>query len=350
VNAHLITVLITTHNYGQFIEEAIDSVLSQDLSPDQLEVLVVDDGSTDDTSERVKKYGASIRYVYKPNGGQASALNFGIERASGEIVALLDADDQFLPGKLSRIVEVFQQHPNLGMAYHRLLEWHMQTGERREWPFSPVSGDIHKIPNDFLLYVPQPTSCIAFRRSALKPLLPIPEDVRMLADCFLVALIPFVSPILAIPEFLALYRIHGNNSFSTIEQQIPLKDRKRKLQMWQILIPAMCNWLVQNGHTRKQPPVRDFLNRWIFYQLHEQILVKPPGRMEFFWFLVRENHLYSHNQTYKLTAYNYATAALALLFGYKNRNSMYEWRRRGLAVFESMFKTLRSALPKTEGR
>src|SRR6266436_367397 len=84
----LITVLITTHNYGHFIEHAIDSVLSQDFPLEQVQILVVDDGSIDDTRDRVKKYGSRVEYFYKPNGGQASALNFGFAHARGEIGGL----------------------------------------------------------------------------------------------------------------------------------------------------------------------------------------------------------------------------------------------------------------------
>jgi glycosyltransferase involved in cell wall biosynthesis len=98
----LVTVLIDTYNYGRFIEEAIESVLAQDFPLDEVEILVVDDGSTDDTSQRIEKYRSRIHYFCKPNGGQASALNFGIAYAKGEIIALLDADDFWLPGKLKR--------------------------------------------------------------------------------------------------------------------------------------------------------------------------------------------------------------------------------------------------------
>src|SRR5262249_10958278 len=98
-----VTVLVDTYNYGQYIEDAIDSVLAQEFPPEQREILVVDDGSTDDTAERVRKYGDRIQFFCKPNGGQASALNFGIARAQGEIVALLDGDDYWLPGKLQRV-------------------------------------------------------------------------------------------------------------------------------------------------------------------------------------------------------------------------------------------------------
>src|SRR5271170_5646108 len=98
----VITVLIIAYNYGRFVEEAIDSVLAQDFPLDNVEIIVVDDGSTDDTAERVGKYGSKIQYFHKSNGGQASALNLGFAKARGEIVVLLDADDLFLPGKLAR--------------------------------------------------------------------------------------------------------------------------------------------------------------------------------------------------------------------------------------------------------
>src|SRR5258708_3106417 len=126
-----ITVLITTYNYGGFIEETIDSVLGQEFPPDQVQIVVVDDGSTDDTAERLKKYGSRIEYFRKANGGQASALNLGIAKARGEILALLDADDLFLAGKLERGREEFERNPELGMVYHRMQEWHMDSRERR---------------------------------------------------------------------------------------------------------------------------------------------------------------------------------------------------------------------------
>src|SRR6476646_7317531 len=99
----LISVVITTYNYGRFIEQAIGSVLSQEFPAEQVEIVVVDDGSTDDTAERVKKYGSRVRYLQQENRGQAAALNFGFAKARAEIISLLDADDYFLPGKLARV-------------------------------------------------------------------------------------------------------------------------------------------------------------------------------------------------------------------------------------------------------
>jgi glycosyltransferase involved in cell wall biosynthesis len=306
--------------------------------------LVVDDGSTDDTPERVKKYGSRIEYCYKTNGGQASALNLGIAKSRGEIIALLDADDLFLPGKLARIADAFQKDPTLGMVYHRLQEWHMQTDLRRDWDFVPVSGDIHTVPDEFHSYVPQPTSSVSFRRTSLNPLLPIPEEIRMLADCYIVALIPFVSPILAIPEVLAVYRIHGTNSYSTDEGQTPIAATKKRLQMWQIVIEAMHKWLANNGYSDKQPPMRSFLARWSLLGLQEaQFQIDPPGRLRFFLFLIKQNFAYRYLQTWKLTLFNYVYALSALILGYSRADRFYKSRETTMNRMQQAIKRLRPA-------
>src|SRR5215469_2249314 len=155
MNVPAVTVLIDAYNYGRFIEEAIDSVLAQEFPMDQVEILVVDDGSTDDTAERVKKYGSKIKYLHKPNGGQASALNLAFARTRGEIVSLLDGDDFFLPGKVARVAEVFERDPSLGMFYHPFLEFDMATNERRGSKFPLFSGSVFENPAKFLGYAGQ---------------------------------------------------------------------------------------------------------------------------------------------------------------------------------------------------
>src|ERR1700688_4527172 len=195
-----VTILIDTFNYGHFIEEAIDSVLAQDFPTEEKEVLVVDDGSSDDTAERVKKFGSRVQYFYKPNGGQGSAVNFGVEKASGEIIAILDADDYWLPGKLRRVVQEFDANPAAGMVHHRLRELDTRTGELRDGLFVPLSGDIAATRESILSFSPTPMSSLAFRKSVLEKILPIPEAVTLQADGYLQALALFVAPVAAIDE------------------------------------------------------------------------------------------------------------------------------------------------------
>jgi|SRR5271157_1261519 len=337
MNSPLITVLITTYNYGRFIEQAIDSVLSQDFLPEQTQILVIDDGSTDDTSERVKKYGARIEYFCQPNGGQASALNFGFEKARGEIVALLDADDMFLPGKLARIAAAFRQDPALGMVYHCLQEWHMRTDRRPLYHFVSISGDLAAAPDQMFLFVPQPTSAISFRRSSLRPLLPIPERIRMMADCYLVALIPFLTPVLAVSEPLAIYRVHGANAYFSVDGQMPEEARRKRLQLWLIVVESMREWLAGHGYTTKLPVVRAFLDRWSLRIQEEEILLDSPARFRFFLFLLRQNHAYRPLQTWRLTALNYLFAPSALLLGYDSVARFYERRGAAMKVVERLF-------------
>jgi hypothetical protein len=95
VDLGLISFVIPSYNYGRFVGEAVDSVLAQ--SYPNVEVVVIDDGSTDDTRERLAKYGARISYVYQDNTGMSGARNAGIRMARGEFVGLLDADDLIHP-------------------------------------------------------------------------------------------------------------------------------------------------------------------------------------------------------------------------------------------------------------
>jgi len=325
----VITVLITSFNYARFIEQAIDSVLSQNFCLDEVQILVVDDGSTDDTSERVKKYGSRIEYFYKPNGGQASALNFGFTKARGEIIALLDADDVFLPGKLFRVVETFQNNPTVGMVYHSLEEWHTQTDKRFKWNFPLISGNFRAEPDKFFSYYPHPTSCISFRRSSLNRLLPIPERITMLADAYLTHLIPFLSPILAIPESLTLYRIHGDNQGITImptNRQMPLETRISRLQKWRILIDATQKWLADNGYTKKQPGVPSFLGRWTLFLDTQQFLLNSPGRLRFFLHLMAYIHCYGPYMSQRLRIINCVNAFGSLFTGYEHFYLLDKWR------------------------
>jgi glycosyltransferase involved in cell wall biosynthesis len=107
-----ISVIIPTYNRGHFIREAIDSVLNQDLRGCSIELIIVDDGSTDNTADIVKTYGAAVKYMYQKNRGAGAARNLGIESATGEWISFLDSDDRWLPHKLSVQFEVLKHFPD----------------------------------------------------------------------------------------------------------------------------------------------------------------------------------------------------------------------------------------------
>jgi glycosyltransferase involved in cell wall biosynthesis len=110
-----VSAVITGYNYARFLPAAIESVIGQTRVPD--EIIVVDDGSTDNTAEVVGRYAASgVRYVYRPNGGAGAARNTGIRECSGELIAFLDGDDRWLPQKTALQIAHFERHPSVGLV------------------------------------------------------------------------------------------------------------------------------------------------------------------------------------------------------------------------------------------
>jgi len=106
----LVSVIIPTYNRGWVIAEAVDSVLQQDFG--DYELIVVDDGSTDNTADILRSYGNAITVICQSNKGVSAARNRGIEASTGELIAFLDSDDLWLPRKLSRQVAFFKAHPD----------------------------------------------------------------------------------------------------------------------------------------------------------------------------------------------------------------------------------------------
>ena len=112
-----ISVIIPVYNAESTIKRAIDSVLAQSHPVD--EIIVIDDGSTDNTAEIVRNYGDVIRYFYQKNTGLSGAMNYGIEKAKGEWITFLDADDEWLPGSVESHIKVIAKNPELKWTYCR---------------------------------------------------------------------------------------------------------------------------------------------------------------------------------------------------------------------------------------
>lgn len=226
----LVSIAINNYNYGQFLGEAIESALQQ--SYPHCEVIVVDDGSTDDSREVIARYGDRIIPVFKENGGQASAFNAGFAASRGEIICFLDADDLFLPEKVTEIVQAFGDRTSFGWCFHPLkfVDIHAKpVGEPTEYDGSLREYDMRQqLKNGKLTdqFSPPSTSGLCFRRSLIQQILPMPEAKRIgLNDGYLEFAAVGLSQGLFLNQELGLYRLHGSNAYAKTSDKQRRKAR-----------------------------------------------------------------------------------------------------------------------------
>jgi len=119
-SAPMVSVIIPAYNAARFILEALQSVDAQHYYP--LEILLIDDGSTDETVDLVRRNQPNVRIISQANGGVSAARNTGLREATGEFICFLDADDCWFPGKLAAQTAYLAAHPSVGIVYHK---WHV---------------------------------------------------------------------------------------------------------------------------------------------------------------------------------------------------------------------------------
>jgi glycosyltransferase involved in cell wall biosynthesis len=135
----LISCIVPVYNGGRYLREAVDSIVEQTHRP--LEIIVVDDGSTDETAEVAANYGDRIKYLRQPNLGYAAAKNSGLDSARGEFIAFLDADDVWHPEKLARQLTRLRSEPEIDLCFTRYQNFWMPdlAEEERRYQDSPLA-------------------------------------------------------------------------------------------------------------------------------------------------------------------------------------------------------------------
>jgi glycosyltransferase involved in cell wall biosynthesis len=211
----LVSILINNYNYAQFVSEAVASATAQTYQ--NIEIIVVDDGSTDNSVEVIRQFGDRVRLVAKENGGQASAFNAGFAASQGEIICFLDADDLFVADKVSSVVEVFERHPSVGWCFNQLYQFGETNGSYDSSVASWRSGLLDVRRNTMggkPPYLATATSGLSFRRDTLAQILPMPDLIRITSDNYLKFVAMGVSEGWMHAQKLTLQRIHGNNAYT----------------------------------------------------------------------------------------------------------------------------------------
>jgi GT2 family glycosyltransferase len=228
----VVDVIVNNHNYGRFLASALESALDQ--THPHVNVIAVDDGSTDESREVLAEYADRVEVVLKEQGGQASAINAGFARTRGDVVIFLDSDDRLDPEATARVAAAFAADESLVKVQFRTEVIDAEgrgTGVVRPLPHLPMpEGDLRR---DELLrpfdIVWMSTSANSFRRPALERIMPVPEASypKTGADWYLVHTAALLGRVRSLPEVSGYYRIHGENSY---EADQPVLDLKRVRQ------------------------------------------------------------------------------------------------------------------------
>jgi glycosyltransferase involved in cell wall biosynthesis len=209
-----VSVVIPTYNHARFLSQAIDSVCSQTLAP--YEVIVIDDGSTDDTQNVLARHAKRIRALRQQNKGVAAARNAGVMIASGDLIAFLDADDLWLPHKLERQVELFASQPGIGLV-HCATEDINENGVPLRRHFDGLEG---LVATEMLLFrravILGGGSGVVIPHAVFQKVGGFDEKLSTSADWDLYYRIASRHKVGFVPEVLLQYRLHATNMHGNV--------------------------------------------------------------------------------------------------------------------------------------
>ena len=295
MTAPLVTVAIDNYNYDAYIAAAIESALGQTYP--HVEVVVVDDGSTDASREIISRYADRVKAVLKQNEGMVSATNAGFEASTGDVIIFLNADDLLAPTALERIAPLFASEA-LVKAHWPLRVIDAEGNESGGTvPASDLpSGELRKqvIAQGPACCPYPPMSGNAWSRRLLERTLPVPPE-GLDPDSYLAALAPVYGTIGAVNDPLGFYRVHGTNMYASLS----LAERLRwNLKVHSKRVQHLVRHLAATGVSLEEAPWMggsDASTRWVrkllaaFDQIQE---VVPPGNG---FILVDEHHLSVRN-------------------------------------------------------
>ena len=299
-----VSVVIPSYNCELYIAETINSVLNQ--SHKNIELIVVDDGSTDRTREIVASFGPQVRLIAQTNSGRCAARNLGIREAVGEYICLLDHDDYWFPDKLERQLAEFEQHPEAGGVYSSFILWQEDDDGQFQVPSSfdlsiypdGINADLSGwIYHKFLIDIYMLTSAAIFRTEVFEKCGVYDESLPFSEDWELWLRIARQYPLIKLRRPTTLYRQHeeqGNRVMRDVDYRTELLLRTEK-KWGRCSHDGRCVTRIQFlnqiaiyhadfalGHLKcgkRHIAIRSFIKAWLTYPLNLKYLAYVPAAL-----------------------------------------------------------------------
>lgn len=266
-----VSFIIANYNYADYVAEAIESALNSDW--DDIEIIVVDDGSTDGSRAVIESFGDKIQAVFKTNGGQRTANNAGFARSKGDLIVFLDADDLVVPS-FARIV-ASAWRPGVSKIQVQMVSID-KSGARIGKPFPvwskvPTPDEIRDWVERTSEYPTPPGSGNVYARTFLERFFPLDERHDSFTDSTTLPLAPVFGDVITIKEPLVLYRRHGANDSSLIKSDHIFGREVARAIHRQKSAATICS-----AHHMKAPSVDVIRRSWYVMQLRVGSLVMKP--------------------------------------------------------------------------
>jgi glycosyltransferase involved in cell wall biosynthesis len=236
----LVSIVTPSFNQAPFLEQTIRSVLEQDYP--RIEYMIVDGGSTDGSVDIIKKYADRFSWwISEKDSGQAEAINKGLRRARGEIVAWLNSDDVYLPGALSAAVQAFEQKPQAGLVYGNAYS--MDGAGRVFNAMKAAQWDV----NDLLSFHILSQPAVFMRRVILERAEYLDQTYQLLLDHHLWIKMAALAPMVHVPATWAAARVHAEAKNS--KRAAMFGEEAFRILEWAETQPMLAEWI---NHNRKQ--------------------------------------------------------------------------------------------------